>query len=164
MLDHHFKDLSKRPSGPNRLQGSYKPTTTSSKTNNDLSFQSTLREGPLQTYNSPLSKTMEPLYESKAGPSAEQEWSREVPRWRRNIQALVKTIAIIAALAVGYVAFVHMKLDGQKYSWFWDLDDSYGAQAGVHASSKGSQYLLGVGKADITGYITAILEARVGNS
>jgi neutral ceramidase len=103
---------------------------------------------------------MHHLYESKAGPSAEPEWPREVPRWRRNLQALVKTIAIVTILAVGYVAFVHTKVDRQRYSWFWDLDDSYGAQAGAHATTKGSKYLLGVGKADITGYAMILFRAE----
>lgn len=96
---------------------------------------------------------MEYSYESKAGPSAQPDWApREVPRWRRNIGAILKALAIGAVLALVYVAFVHTRLDKQTHSWFWDLDDSYGAQAGEQATSKGSQYLLGVGKADITGY------------
>lgn len=97
---------------------------------------------------------MDYLYKSKADPSIQQEWPREAPRWPRNIQTLVKTVTIVALLAGGYVAFLHTRLDKQRYSWFWDLEeDGYGTQAGAHATSKGSQYLLGVGKADITGYV-----------
>lgn len=73
------------------------------------------------------------------------------------MKAIVKAIAILFVLGIGYAAFVHTRLDKQRYSWFWDLDDSYGAQVGGHASSKRSQYLLGVGKADITGYVMFLL-------
>ncbi|KUJ15691.1 neutral/alkaline nonlysosomal ceramidase-like protein [Mollisia scopiformis] len=99
---------------------------------------------------------MDHLYNSKAGPSAQPEWPREVPRWRRNLGALGRIIAVVAALVLAYAAFVHTRLDRQRYSWFLDLDDSYGAQNGEHATSKGSQYLLGVGKADITGPVVEI--------
>lgn len=65
--------------------------------------------------------------------------------------AIVKAVAILFVLGMGYAAFEHARLDKQRYSWFWDLDDSYGDRTGEHESSKGSKYLLGVGKADITG-------------
>lgn len=70
--------------------------------------------------------------------------------------AIVKAVAILFVLGMGYAAFEHARLDKQRYSWFWDLDDSYGDRTGEHESSKGSKYLLGVGKADITGPVVEI--------
>ena len=88
---------------------------------------------------------MDQIHDQKAGPSqSPPSWTQESSRWRRRI---VKATALITALVLGYMAFVRLshKLES---AWFRELAGQGAYDSG---SSKGSQYLLGVGKADITG-------------
>ena len=81
----------------------------------------------------------------KAGPSIASIRPRRASSWQRSIQA----ICIFLALLLGYSTFTEISKGGQGLIWKW----TYGGEKnGQEQSSKGSQYLLGVGKADITGY------------
>jgi neutral ceramidase len=93
---------------------------------------------------------MNQLHHSKAGPSqAQPRWSQDKSGWRRQT---LKAIAFVAALALGYLAFVRLYHDGLESNWLWRTtsQDGNGKDGG---NGKGSQYLLGVGKADITGLV-----------
>jgi neutral ceramidase len=88
---------------------------------------------------------MDQILDQKAGPSqSHPSWTQESSRWRRQI---VKATALITALVLGCMAFVRLSYRLES-AWFWELAGQGGDEYG---SSKGSQYLLGVGKADITG-------------
>jgi neutral ceramidase len=89
---------------------------------------------------------MNHLYDQKAGPSqARPSWTKETSKWRRQT---VKAVVVVTALLLGYM--VYRSHSGAKSSWSWKLNGQDG-DGKEHGSSKGSQYLLGVGKADITG-------------
>jgi neutral ceramidase len=89
---------------------------------------------------------MDRLHDSKAGPSQHPpRRNQHKPRWRRQP---LKAIALVAALALGYLAVVRLYVLGFESSWLWKSHDSNGKE---RVSAKGSRYLLGVGKADITG-------------
>jgi neutral ceramidase len=91
---------------------------------------------------------MDQHYDSKAGPSQLQpRWSEQRSGWRRQT---LKAIAFVAALALGYLAFVHLSHDGLESNWLWRTTTQDGNRK-EGESSRRSQYLLGVGKADITG-------------
>lgn len=63
---------------------------------------------------------------------------------------LLKAVCCAALLVLGYIVFIHHFLKDNKQLWTWRL---WGDEIDSHrnASTEGSQYLLGVGKADITG-------------
>jgi hypothetical protein len=79
--------------------------------------------------------------ELKAGPS--QQSSRLKGTW-------LKTASVIVLLLLGYWTFVYDRQSGAFV--FQSASNAAGNNRGQNLSSKGSQYLLGVGKADITGY------------
>jgi len=79
------------------------------------------------------------LYGTKDGRS--QRW-RKVP---------FQTLLIAVTLIVTYCAYSLVFGDGRNQVWQWKLEGDSGETGGVYGSSQGGQYLLGVGKADITG-------------
>ncbi len=89
---------------------------------------------------------MRQVYDQKAGPSQAQTRSAQAAsRWRRQI---FMAALIVAVLILGYV--VRQSHYDEISSWFWRLNGQ-NREAKGHETSRGSQYLLGVGKADITG-------------
>ena len=92
---------------------------------------------------------MNSLQNLKAGPSeAQHRWRGETSKSQRLFNAL--TIVIVVSL--GCFAFVQLFLVQQKQTWFWRQAGDQNSKEWYHESSKRTQYLLGVGKADITGY------------
>ncbi len=61
----------------------------------------------------------------------------------------LKTASVIVLLLLGYWTFIYDRQGGGFV--FQSASDAEGENGGPRESSKGSQYLLGVGKADITG-------------
>ena len=59
-------------------------------------------------------------------------------------------MAFVAALVLGYITFVRLFHGGVEVNWIWRTTNQDGS-GNEHESATGSQYLLGVGKADITG-------------
>lgn len=89
--------------------------------------------------------------EVKAGPSDSElplEWTAPTSstKWQRRGNALLKAITVTVLFVLGYFLFIRITEPKAKSDWAWKLklDDE--------PSEKGSKYLLGVGKADITGY------------
>jgi neutral ceramidase len=92
---------------------------------------------------------MKQPHDVKAGPSQPQpRWIQQTSRWRRQI---VKAIALVAALMLGYMAFVRLSRSSVGINWIWRTTSQDGNEH-ERESAKGSQYLLGLGKADITGF------------
>jgi len=89
---------------------------------------------------------MDPVLNVKAGLSHRQpRWIQQTTGWRRQS---AKAIAIVMVFVLGYSAFLH--LSHTEVNWIWRTTGQYEKDNG-HTSARGSQYLLGVGKADITG-------------
>lgn len=90
--------------------------------------------------------------ELKAEPSEEetQTWAHEQDnsRWRGQRAAWIKAAIALVVLALGWTTFVHICGNGERFARYWNSD------RWQHGGSKGSQYLLGVGKADITGCVS----------
>ena len=85
----------------------------------------------------------------KAGPSSTRpQWTREASKSQR----LFKALAVVIVFSLGCFSFVQLFLDKQKTIWFWEKEGNPKGNDWHHESSKRTQYLLGVGKADITGY------------
>ena len=84
----------------------------------------------------------------KAGPSEQPRWMLQDTTKRRQIGAFIKAVSVLAILVVGYFAFIH--LSGSTNDWTFRLDGGHTSSEGQD-DRPGSQYLLGVGKADITG-------------
>jgi hypothetical protein len=94
---------------------------------------------------------MNRLTSSKAGPSqAQPQWTRKSSKWRGLVGSLIKALSIGAVLLLGYAAFTDSFLH-KRQGWFWKFQGSQDDKPGQYGNSKGSRYLLGVGKADITG-------------
>ncbi|TAQ83734.1 hypothetical protein B7494_g7939 [Chlorociboria aeruginascens] len=60
----------------------------------------------------------------------------------------VKTLTVGIFMVLGYASYLRLFQYNKKQAWAWGLN---GQNGGDRQSSKGSQYMLGVGKADITG-------------
>jgi hypothetical protein len=67
---------------------------------------------------------------------------------RRKFGAFIQAVSALAILVFGYFAFIN--LSGSTNDWTFRLDGGYTSSEGQE-DRPGSQYLLGVGKADITG-------------
>jgi len=70
-------------------------------------------------------------------------------KWRRQGNAVVKAIIVTILFAFGSVVLFHL-IDPSsrvKWSWTWSMEEEMESKT----SKDQSQYLLGVGKADITG-------------
>lgn len=83
----------------------------------------------------------------KAGPSEALRPRHELSKSKRLFNALA--IAIILTLSC--LAFAQLFLDQQRKTWFQGVGGNQ-RNGWNYESSKRTQYLLGVGKADITGY------------
>jgi neutral ceramidase len=81
----------------------------------------------------------------KAGPSDASLRPRRPSQWQRSVQILF----IFLLLVLGYVTFTNLFNNGEGQVWKWN--NSGNEDGGRGKGLKGSQYLLGVGKADITG-------------
>lgn len=81
----------------------------------------------------------------KAGPSVSSVQSLRRKLWQRSFQVS----CIFLVLLLGYTTLTKLVQNGEKQLWKWG--DSGSEDNGQEKSSKGSKYLLGVGKADITG-------------
>ncbi|EKD16593.1 neutral/alkaline non-lysosomal ceramidase [Drepanopeziza brunnea f. sp. 'multigermtubi' MB_m1] len=98
--------------------------------------------------------------ELKAGPSAsepepEPEWSsgKESSQWRRQKGAWLKALAGVVIVLLGCATLKRCWGNSSRdglHGKTWSLD------ASEETSGKGSKYLLGVGKADITGPVVEI--------
>lgn len=93
---------------------------------------------------------MNQLQELKAGPSAARSKPRQASKW----QYMLKALSIIIVLFLGYTTFFNEFFSERRQIWSWDL--YRGKHRGHDNVLKGSQYLLGVGKADITGPVVEI--------
>jgi neutral ceramidase len=92
---------------------------------------------------------MEDTQDLKAGPLEEKPRFTETQRWRGRIN--LRLVFALVLIFLACVTFLKAPPDNAWGSWGWDLyEDGDGGEA-HHESSKGSKYLLGVGKADITG-------------
>ncbi|PBP25072.1 neutral/alkaline non-lysosomal ceramidase [Diplocarpon rosae] len=92
---------------------------------------------------------MEQYRELKAEPSEElQRDPRESSKWGIQVTWL-KALASLLLLLLGWAALMRLCAEGGGFRWTGSLD-------GVKNSEKGTQYLLGVGKADITGPVVEI--------
>lgn len=90
---------------------------------------------------------MDLSYNLKAGPP-------EAPRWRREpskSKQLFIALAIAIILTLSCLASVQLSYDQQGKNWFWEVGDDRG-NGWHYERPERTQYLLGVGKADITGY------------
>lgn len=73
-------------------------------------------------------------------------------KWLRQAGAISKALLIALVLILGgYTVLKNLFLVEERLDQGWKLHDGLGGNLGDFKSSKGSQYLLGVGKADITG-------------
>ena len=81
----------------------------------------------------------------KAGPSAVQPVTWRVSKW----QYVLKALSVGVLLGVFYATFTRYFPGERKHPLSWQLYENENGTA--HKTLKGSQYLLGVGKADITG-------------
>jgi neutral ceramidase len=85
----------------------------------------------------------------KAGPSGlptAQSGIQESSKRQQRVSLLIKLVSAAVLLALVYTVFIHDFTGQNGHFWRWK------AQNGEEEFwSKGSQYLLGVGKADITG-------------
>ncbi|KAG4423048.1 hypothetical protein IFR04_003824 [Cadophora malorum] len=103
---------------------------------------------------------MEPLLESKAGPSEplqeliQQE--RESSRWQRQRGTWRNIASLLLATALAWTIFVHFCGHWRDTGRSWSLDWGQHESGESFDNGKGSQYLLGVGKADITGPVVEI--------
>lgn len=97
---------------------------------------------------------MEPLLETKkAGPSeAESQCQQEPSRWQRQRRTWRNIATFALAMMLGWTIFVHFCGHWRDTGRSWRLDWGQSERNGS-GEKKGSQYLLGVGKADITGYV-----------
>jgi neutral ceramidase len=91
---------------------------------------------------------MDPFQDLKAGPSEDQpRLAPDSSKLRRFIKLGCIAIALLLACAV----FTEKSFYGRKQGWIWRLHEEYGSSENHQKHSNGSLYLLGVGKADITG-------------
>jgi hypothetical protein len=67
---------------------------------------------------------------------------------RRQVSVLIKAASVVAILIVGYFALIRVLSSAND--WTFRLDEGHSSSEGQE-ERLGSQYLLGVGKADITG-------------
>ena len=84
----------------------------------------------------------------KAGPSEQPRWMLQDTTRRRLVVTFIKAASVVAILVFGYFAFIHVL--GGANDWAFRLDHGQTSSEGQQ-ERPGSQYLLGVGKADITG-------------
>ena len=97
-----------------------------------------------------------PPHNPKAGPTQGQpRWNQQTSTRRRHA---AKAIVLVAALLLGCMTFVSVSRDGLDSDWLWRMTGQSGNE-NEHERAKGSQYLLGVGKADITGLDSSISSA-----
>jgi hypothetical protein len=88
-------------------------------------------------------------HDVKAGPSnTRSQWTREASKSQR----LFKALAVVIAVSLGCFSFVQLFLDHQKIIWFREKEGNPKGNDWHHESLERTQYLLGVGRADITGY------------
>jgi len=93
---------------------------------------------------------MDPVNVAKAGPSEFTTPERSARQRRsRVIQLIGKLVLGLFFLALIYKGLVRVFDDQNGRFWSWDAKQNSGV--GQDEQSGGSQYLLGVGKADITG-------------
>jgi neutral ceramidase len=72
--------------------------------------------------------------------------------WKQG--RLLKAICCAVIVALGYFAFIQLYSGGSAQSWVWKFTGSKtGSHGAASQNESGSLYLLGVGKADITGYV-----------
>jgi hypothetical protein len=91
---------------------------------------------------------MDSLQNSKAGPSeARPQWKYETPKSRRSL------VLIAILFSLGSFALFHLLLGQQEQTRYWDKAGNLHSNGWFQNGSNKTQYLLGVGKADITGYL-----------
>lgn len=90
------------------------------------------------------------MQELKAGPSERPRWNLETSKWRRQAKALIMAGPVVAFFLMGYFSFGYFSAARHDWTLRWPGDESR-LGGWQEKSSRGSQYLLGVGKADITG-------------
>lgn len=96
--------------------------------------------------------TMADNMEEKAGPPELPEWNAPPKsKWRAQATSLLKVFTAAVLILVAYALYVWF-LDGHpdvRWRWMSKPDLELELERG---GPEGSKYLLGVGKADITGY------------
>ncbi|TVY54633.1 Neutral ceramidase, partial [Lachnellula suecica] len=92
------------------------------------------------------------LSKVEAGPSALLAPTPQSSLRRDRFRFLVKVLSSVGFFALIYTAYIQVVNDQNGRVWSWRAQDwQYG-----EGQAKGSQYLLGVGKADITGPVVEI--------
>jgi hypothetical protein len=106
------------------------------------------RVGPiflfLRTFDS-----MEVNEEAKAGPSIQTEWSPTTQRKKRTQHFVLAAVLLLVST---YLFLNLANISGNGFSWQWFWQSGNDENLIKPANPDGDQYLLGVGKADITGY------------
>ena len=98
------------------------------------------------------SAIMDHLSKSKAGPSqVPHSWFQEGSNRRGLVWSLTRSLSVLVIFLLGYAALIGLSPDKKWKVWDWNLQGSQDDKTGHYDDSDGSQYLLGVGKADITG-------------
>jgi neutral ceramidase len=95
----------------------------------------------------------------KAGSSEVSSRARapeESSRWRR----LARLIYLLLALSFAYSAFHQLHYYTGKQLWLWGAYEGSSDGPKYHDNVPGSVYLLGVGKADITGSAVCYIPDR----
>ncbi|TVY15325.1 Neutral ceramidase 2 [Lachnellula arida] len=96
---------------------------------------------------------MDPVTVAKAGPSEFTAPERSTRQRRsRVILVIGKLVLGLFFLALTYKGLIRIFDDRNGRFWSWDAQQN----SDEHEQSRGSQYLLGVGKADITGPVVEI--------
>lgn len=83
----------------------------------------------------------------KAGPSEAHPRLDDRPRWKR----LAKLVWLSFAVLLVYIALYQLRLQNGTQTWIWGSHGRYDDGEKHQDQAHGSLYLLGVGKADITG-------------
>lgn len=96
-----------------------------------------------------LYASMEQTQLPKAGPSGALPRHDDSFRWRR----LAKLAWLSFAALLIFITFYQLYLYGGKQTWIWGSHGGYDDGQKHQEPAHGSLYLLGVGKADITGLL-----------
>jgi len=93
---------------------------------------------------------MSSFQDVKAEPPAASR-PQQSSKWPRTIKTI--SVVLAALLILGTVGSFHHTVDNFRLAWSWNHDG--GSDRG-HIL-RGDQYLLGVGKADITGWLSLFI-------
>jgi hypothetical protein len=102
---------------------------------------------------------MDSIHDMKAGPLAERApWGTTSSRERRPRNIIIG-IATLALAALLYVSFRETWPEALRRPWYFTFGDSANMRAPSFPVA--DQYLLGVGKADITGFGNSYFRSQI---